>query len=273
VVSRFVPWLLIVVLAPSPGLAQQLFVPSTAPQLVASRLSASFDITPQQEAASGTINAQRANIRANPTLQGAIVATLPKGTVLRIERSENGWLRVSTTTDSGRQITGWIAEGLVDRTAARPAPVDTPTTIAKPMATESAAERAPAPAPAPPRLALPDTRATVPSRDEQLWLQDVMRTKRDRTKATYLLYGGAACIVLGIVIVKSEAGGYQSVTGTGAPLGKTMYLLGGFGVGYGFYSKQKADKQWRALMDEGKQHGFSVRLTRHEAAVQLAMAF
>jgi hypothetical protein len=54
---------------------------------------------------------QTANVRAEPSLSGAVLRTVPRGTTLQVVQSENGWLRV--TARDGEPL-GWVHSSLVN---------------------------------------------------------------------------------------------------------------------------------------------------------------
>ena len=59
--------------------------------------------------ATGVITAQRANVRAAPTLKSPSIMTLEQGTELLVEYEHNGWNRVMTPT--GKRA--WISSDVL----------------------------------------------------------------------------------------------------------------------------------------------------------------
>lgn len=74
------------------------------------------DVAAGQELA--TITADRANVRATPSIDASIIATLPKGGTVRVLERAEAWTKVSAGT-----VTGWVRENMLS--AGRPQGVTT----------------------------------------------------------------------------------------------------------------------------------------------------
>lgn len=89
------------------------------------------------------VTAAMANVRSAPSLTGAVIARLPRGTVLEAEKAQDPWFLVTLTAETG----GAVKSGYIHSSVVRAAEVPQAEPPAPPPA---AAEEAAAPAAAPP---------------------------------------------------------------------------------------------------------------------------
>ncbi|HEY3933222.1 MAG TPA: SH3 domain-containing protein [Gemmatimonadales bacterium] len=68
-------------------------------------------IAAQQQPDLVRIHADRANVRVAPSLDSAVIRTLPKGTVLTVVGRDSGWVKVELAE---LQLAGWVAKSLVE---------------------------------------------------------------------------------------------------------------------------------------------------------------